>query len=133
MNKFYQNTFKSIILMIVSYSFMSCGNYSNLNGKLKNSYLVENSYAKNNTPQNYQDVGNIFWDFSEKLKIKANLEILANNSERLSGSVPLSRLTVRNLATDQIIFKKESDDSPISIYKVDMEEIGAAFAVIWEA
>lgn len=76
-------------------------------------------------PQQYRDVSVAVWEADSKgTKVEARLMTLNAPLKDAPAELPLSRLTIKNLAAGKVIHECDVDDRPLSMYTHDLNSDG---------
>ncbi len=64
----------------------------------------------------YRTVSMVSWDVKKNVRVEARLEVLNQDCQSKPCQVPYSRLIVKNLATNRIIYQRDDSDEPVCLY-----------------
>ncbi|MFL6276473.1 MAG: hypothetical protein ACJ74G_14880 [Blastocatellia bacterium] len=94
---------------------------------------VQASSIVEDASTDYKLANAVVWEVDEKgTRAEAKIEVLSSPPKDHPTDKPLSRLTIRNVSTQAILFSQESDDSPVSMYIRPLnEEVGEGLVVVW--
>lgn len=110
------------VLVIVS-SFGCSSTLQSFENSDNGQAIKINKSPNDSIDDNYQIISLMNWDYIESgrnEKIEARLESIKVNSGNKEDSLPISRLIIKNVTLNKVIFEYTNDAVPITMYKVDV-------------